>query len=108
MDVHLACAESLEIVCYLAGGDEIFGAIKTHYLCLGCRAIWEENSQLFYNAFFMALPVSSFVFHSSLLTANSVNLVVAHSGFLCIMEIVHLFDSGYFNYFLNSSSFIPV
>jgi len=39
MDVHLACAESLEIVCYLAGGDEIFGAIKTHYLCLGCRAI---------------------------------------------------------------------
>jgi len=30
----------------------------------------------------MDLPVSSFVCHSSLLTAKSVNLVVAHDGFL--------------------------
>ena len=29
----------------------------------------------------MDLPVSSFVFHSSLLTAKSVDLVVAHDGF---------------------------
>ena len=34
-----------------------------------------------YNAFFMDLPVSSFVSHSSLLTAKSVNLVVARDGF---------------------------
>ena len=34
-----------------------------------------------YNAFFMDLPVSSFVTHSSLLTARSVDLVVACDGF---------------------------
>ena len=35
-----------------------------------------------YNAFFMDLPVSSFVSHSSLLTGKSVDLVVAaHDGF---------------------------
>ena len=34
-----------------------------------------------YNAFFMDLPVSSFVSHSSLLTAKSVNLAIAHDGF---------------------------
>ena len=34
-----------------------------------------------YNAFFMDLPVSSFVSHSSLLTAKSVNLAVACDGF---------------------------
>ena len=51
-----------------------------------------------YNVFFMDLLVLSFVFHSSLLTAKSVNLVVAHDGFLCIMEIVCIFHSGYFNY----------
>ena len=34
-----------------------------------------------YNAFFMDLPVSSFVSHSSLLTAKSVDLGVAHDGF---------------------------
>jgi len=40
------------------------------------------------NAFFRDLPVSSFVFHSSLLTVNSVNLVIACDGFFCIMQIV--------------------
>ena len=45
------------------------------------------------------LLVSSFVFHSSLLTAKSVDLVVACDGFLCIIEIViHLFHSGYLDY----------
>ena len=34
-----------------------------------------------YNAFFMDLPVSSFVSHSSLLTAKSVDLVAASDGF---------------------------
>ena len=34
-----------------------------------------------YNTFFMDLPVSSFVSHLSLLTAKSVDLVVAHDGF---------------------------
>ena len=34
-----------------------------------------------YNAFFMDLPVSSFVSHSSLLTVKSVDLEVAHDGF---------------------------
>jgi len=33
------------------------------------------------------LPVSSFVFYSSLLTTKSVDLVVARDGFLCIMEL---------------------
>jgi len=36
------------------------------------------------------------VFHSSLLTAKSVDLVVA--SFACIMEIVHIFHSGYLDY----------
>ena len=34
-----------------------------------------------YNAFFMELPVSSFVSHSPLLTEKSVDLVVARDGF---------------------------
>ena len=34
-----------------------------------------------YSAFFVDLPVSSFVSHSSLLTAKSVNLAVARDGF---------------------------
>ena len=34
-----------------------------------------------YNAFFMDLLMSSFVSHSSLLTAKSVDLAVAHDGF---------------------------
>ena len=34
-----------------------------------------------YNAFFMDLPVSSFVSHSSLLTAKGVYLTVARDGF---------------------------
>jgi len=36
------------------------------------------------------------VFHSSLLTVNSVNLVVAHDGFLCVMEIVPSESSIFF------------
>jgi len=47
------------------------------------------------NAFFMNLPVSPFVFHSSLLT---VNLVVARDGFLCIMAIICIFHSSNFDY----------
>jgi len=43
-----------------------------------------------YNAFFMDLPVPSFAFHLSLLTAKSVDSVVAHNGFI--------FTTGYFNY----------
>jgi len=39
-----------------------------------------------YNAFFMELPVPSFVFHSTLLTVKSVNLVVTHNGFLFVIE----------------------
>ena len=34
-----------------------------------------------YNVFFMDLPVSSFVSHSSLLTVKSVDLVIACDGF---------------------------
>jgi len=34
----------------------------------------------------MDLPMPSFVFHSSLLTAKSVDLVVAHDGFLFVTE----------------------
>jgi len=39
-----------------------------------------------YNRFLMDWPVSSFVFHSSLPIAKSVDLVVAHDGFLLVME----------------------
>jgi len=51
------------------------------------------------NAFFMYLPVSSFVFHSSLLTVKSVDLVVACDGFLCVIEslIFHIFHRGFFD-----------
>ena len=34
-----------------------------------------------YNVFFMDLPVSSFVSHSSLLTGKGVDLAIAHNGF---------------------------
>ena len=49
-----------------------------------------------YNALFMALPVSSFVPHSCLLTAKSVDLMVAHDGFpskrkLSVFFIVAIF-----------------
>jgi len=42
----------------------------------------------------MDLLVSFFVFHSSSLTAKSVDLVVARNGFLSITEIVHIFHSA--------------
>ena len=38
------------------------------------------------HAFFRDLPVSSFVFHSSMLTEKCINLVVAHDGFLCVLR----------------------
>ena len=41
-----------------------------------------------FNAFFRDLPEFSFVFHSYLLTVNSINLVLARDGFLCVAEIV--------------------
>ena len=47
--------------------------------------------------------MSFLVFHSSLLTAKSVDLVVAHDGFLCILAcimeflIVCIFHKGYFD-----------
>ena len=52
-----------------------------------------------YNAFFMDFPVSSLVFHWSLPTMKSVDLVVARDGFLCIMEslIFSIFHKGYFD-----------
>jgi len=37
-----------------------------------------------FNVFFISLAVCSFVSQSSLLTVESVNLVVAHYGFFCI------------------------
>jgi len=48
----------------------------------------------------MDFPVSFFVSHSSLLIVKSVDLVVALDGFLglCIMEIIGVFHSGYFDY----------
>ena len=52
-----------------------------HYSAL----LWPERCLLAYhstyNAFFMDLPVSSFVSHSSLLTAKSVDLAIACDGF---------------------------
>jgi len=39
-----------------------------------------------YNAFFMDLPVPSFVFHFSLLTGKSIDSVVAHDGFFFVTE----------------------
>ena len=51
-----------------------------------------------YNAFFMDLPVSSFVSHSSLLTVKGVDLAVACNGSLpFVTEIVWIFHTGYFD-----------
>jgi len=49
---------------------------------------------------FMDMSVLSFVSHSPFLTAKSVDLMVPHDGFLfqCVIEIVHIFHSGYFDY----------
>ena len=38
------------------------------------------------------------MFHSSVLTVENVDLVVARNVFLCVMEIVRIFDSGYRDY----------
>jgi len=48
------------------------------------------------SAFVMDLPVPSFVFHSSLLTVKSIDLVVARRWL--ITEIVCIFHSGYLHY----------
>ena len=51
------------------------------------------------NVFFREdLPVSSFVFHLSLLIVKSVDLVAACDGFLCVTKIVYIFHSGYLEY----------
>jgi len=50
-----------------------------------------------YNAF-MDLPVSSFMSHSSFLTAKSIDIVVSTWWLPFIMEIVHVFYSAYFDY----------
>jgi len=52
------------------------------------------------NAFFWDLQVSAFVFHSSLLIADSenINLVIARDGFPYEIEIVCSFHSGYLDY----------
>ena len=48
-------------------------------------SLWPERCLLEYrstcNAFFMDLPVSSFVSHSSLLTGKGADLVLARDGF---------------------------
>ena len=65
-----------------------------------CLMLLEPNTCLLgyrstYNAFFMDLPVPSFVSHSSVLTAKGVNLVVARDSLPgCVMKIVY---SGYFD-----------
>jgi len=46
-----------------------------------------------FNAFFIDLPESFFVFHAEM---NSVNLVVACDDFLCITEIVPSKSSVFF------------
>jgi len=57
------------------------------------------------NAFFRDLPESSFVFHSSLLTVNSVNLVVACTWWLLLHNgnrpgrIICIFHRGYLDYY---------
>ena len=42
--------------------------------------------------------MSSFVIHSSVLTVKSVDLVVAHDGFLYVTQIICVFHSGYLDY----------
>ena len=41
---------------------------------------------------------NAFVMDYILLTVKSVNLVAAHDGFLCVMEIAYIFHSAYFDY----------
>ena len=47
-----------------------------------------------FNAFFMDLPVASFVFHSSLLTVKGVRFGGTRDGFFCVTEIIY---SGFFD-----------
>jgi len=56
---------------------------------------WNDSYRNACNVFFRDLPVSSFVFHSSLLTVKSISSVVARDGFLCVTKIVHRFHGGY-------------
>ena len=59
------------------------GLIFYYFYC--SASLWPERCLLayrsMYNAFFMDLPVSCFVSHSSLLTVKSVDLVVPCVGF---------------------------
>ena len=52
-------------------------------------AFWHTAVHAMYSSGF--LPVSSFVFHLSLLTVKNIDLVVAHDGFLCVTKIVCIF-----------------
>ena len=51
------------------------------------------------NVFFRDLPVSSFVFHSSLLKVKSVDLVVVRDGFFALQKLSVFFHGGYFGAF---------
>ena len=60
--------------------------VKDAGLIFHCSTLLRPERCLFayhsaYNEFFMDLPVSSFVSHSSVLTVKSVDLVVARDGF---------------------------
>ena len=68
----------------------IFSLFDIASSLLAYRSTW--------NVFFKDLPVSSFVFHSSLLTVKIVDLVVTCDGFLYVTEIVCIFHSGYLDY----------
>ena len=73
----------------------------TYGLFFHCSTLLQPERYLLanhslHNAFFKDLPVSSCVYYSPLLTANSNDLVVARDGFFCIIKIICILHSDYF------------
>jgi len=59
-----------------------------------------------YNAFYMDLPLPSFVSHSSLLIAKIVDFVVGMVMAFIHIEIIHNFYSNYLRFFSNNCWFV--
>jgi len=74
MGIALCCTKTINKLVFNGVTAEI---IKQEITCQ-CRL---ERHTAIYNAFFMDLLVSSFVFHSYLLTVKGVDLAVACNGF---------------------------
>ena len=95
---EMLCYGILKTFCSMAKGMDLIFSLFSPTLARGCLLAYCRT----YNAFFMDLPVSSFMFHLSLLTTKNVNLVVAllhnailnHPYFSLVIEKIKNFKTS--------------